>query len=489
MTQVDALMGLSALVIAGVMLPRLRPGWPVWLRMAVRVASLVAATFLAGRAFHSPLDPRFDPADPDLRLWQQAAEAGWWVLAGRVAVGAARLFVVMKHRPRETRILGDLLAGALYVATALGIVTFAFSIPLGGLLATSGVIAIVLGLALQSTLSDVFSGVAVGLERPYSVGDFVWIEGGIEGRVLEVNWRSTQVGTGDGNVAIIPNSVIAKARLINRSAPIPRRTTDVEVRLDPAAPPGRCVAALTAALRHCSGIEAEPPPSVRCASLSGEAVSYKVTFTVPGSERLLATRDELWTRIHVHLHHAGVALAVPGKKRQRSVPAATAEMLLDHSDLFGAMDGSHRELLASALEMAELPADSVLLRRGEVPDALLLLAEGTVSISLPGPNGMGLVTRLGPGETLGGAGLVTGQPFTAHAAALTPLRLYRLTRPGLAAAVARAPKLAGVMEAFAERVLQSMQRDGSPERQADAGTPDLLLGRLRAFLRAVNAAA
>ncbi len=488
MTQVGALLGLSALLVVGMMLPRLRPGWPVWLRMTVRVASLVVATFLAGRGFHSPLDPRFDPADTDLRLWQQAAEAGWWVLAGRVAVGAARLFVVLKHRPRESRILSDLLAGVIYVATALGIVTFAFSVPLGGLLATSGVIAIVLGLALQSTLSDVFSGIAVGLERPYGVGDVIWIEGGIEGRVREVNWRSTQVGTADGDVAIIPNSVIAKARLINHSAPTPRRSTDIEVRLDPAALPERCIAALTAALRHCGGIEAEPAPSVRCNGLSGEAASYKVAFSVPGSERLLATKDELWMRIHVHLRHAGITLAVPGKKRQRAAPAIAADLLLEHSDLFGVMESGHRALLASALEMAELPADSVLLRQGETPDALLLLAEGTVGISLPGPDGMGLVTRLGPGETLGGAGLVTGQPFTAHATALTPLRLYRLTRPALAAAVARAPELAGVMEAFAARVLQSMPRDDSPDRQADADTPDLLLGRLRAFLRAVNAA-
>ena len=67
--------------------------------------------------------------------------------------------------------------------TALAIVDIVFAVPISSLAATSGVNAVVIGLALQSTLSDVFSGLAVGIERPYRAGDVLWIEGGIDGRV------------------------------------------------------------------------------------------------------------------------------------------------------------------------------------------------------------------------------------------------------------------------------------------------------------------
>jgi small-conductance mechanosensitive channel len=93
------------------------------------------------------------------------------------------------------------------------------------LLATSGVIAIVLGLALQSTLSEVFSGIVVGIERPYQPGDLLWVEGDVEGYVVQVNWRSTHIATAQHNIAIVPNSIIAKSRLVNRSAPTPLRAT------------------------------------------------------------------------------------------------------------------------------------------------------------------------------------------------------------------------------------------------------------------------
>ena len=140
--------------------------------------------------------------------------------------------------------LSDLLAGAIYTATGLAVVNFVFDVPIGGLIATSGVIAIVLGLALQSTLSDVFSGIAMGLEHAYKPGDMLWVEGGIEGQVIQMSWRSTQIATLHNSVAVVPNSVIAKSRLENRSAPTPIRSVSVNVSVDAGADPRRCIAAL-----------------------------------------------------------------------------------------------------------------------------------------------------------------------------------------------------------------------------------------------------
>ena len=154
------------------------------------------------------------------------------------------------------------MAGAIYLATLLAIVNFVFSVPIAGLLATSGVIAIVLGLALQNTLADVFSGIAVGVERPYKAGDLIWVEGNIEGHVVQVTWRSTHIATFQNTIAIVPNSVMAKARLINRSLPEPMRGDTIEIRLDAAASPEHCIETLTAAVRASMMPLALPGPSV-----------------------------------------------------------------------------------------------------------------------------------------------------------------------------------------------------------------------------------
>jgi hypothetical protein len=125
------------------------------------------------------------------------------MLGARVAVGLVRLVVVLESRPRETRIIPDLLVSVIYIATALAVINFVFAAPIGGLVVTSDVVAIVLDLALPSTLSDVFSGIAIGLEHAYKAGDLFSVEGGVEGQVLQINWRSTQIATAHNSIAIV----------------------------------------------------------------------------------------------------------------------------------------------------------------------------------------------------------------------------------------------------------------------------------------------
>jgi small-conductance mechanosensitive channel len=103
-------------------------------------------------------------------------------------------FLFVERRPHEGRLAQDLLAGVIYLAALFAIVDYVFDISIQGMLATSGVIAIILGLALQSTLGDVFSGIVLSFSRPYRPGDWINVDGG-EGRVIEMNWRATSILT------------------------------------------------------------------------------------------------------------------------------------------------------------------------------------------------------------------------------------------------------------------------------------------------------
>jgi small-conductance mechanosensitive channel len=400
---IGLLLASTAVLLVATVAPRLRARWPTWQRIGWRTGTFLVLTLLVQRLLGSPVAPVFESVHRDLRLWEQLVEASWWLLAGRVAVGIARAFVVVENRPRETRIVSDLLAGAIYVAVALAIVSVAFSIPIEGLLATSGIVAIVLGLALQSTLSDVFSGIAVGIEKPYKVGDLLWVEGGIEGRVIQVNWRSTQIGTVQDNVAIVPNSIIAKARLVNRSAPTPRRAGTVTIRLDARADPDHCLATLTAAVRACRLVLAEPAPTVACTGLQGDGVDYEVSFSVTASDLLIAARTELYARIHRHLRHEGIALAISGARMPLRVEVPSLAGLLERSDLFGVLGPAHRERLGEYFTAVEMQTGEVLMRKGEVPETLFVIASGTVEITLDRPDGPQPIHWLSPGETLGAA--------------------------------------------------------------------------------------
>ena len=455
---------------------------PLWLRVGWQLTAFTILTLLLGRVLGSPLQPHFREAHSGERFWQQVVEAGWWLIVARIATGLARLLVVLEGRPRETRIISDLLAGAITVATLLAIINFAFEVPIRGLLATSGVIAIVLGLALQSTLSDVFSGIAVGLERPYKAGDLLWVEGGLEGHVVQVNWRSTQIATGQSNIAVIPNSIIAKARLVNRSAPTQMRGDSVEVRLDAGAIPERCAAALLSATRACRLLRANPPPAVSCTGLHGDGAVYEVSFSVDNSEGLSSARTELLAQIHRHLHHAGVALAIAGIATPPPVTVPTLGQLLAQSDLFGDLDARQRDLLEARFGVLWLQEGDRLIRQGDMPEGLFMIASGVAEITIEGPAGPRVVYRMSPGESLGAIGVITGAPFSATATALTAMKVYRLDRKEIAAAILAEPSLAASLDGVARRGQAALRRSVAANDDAQSAHPDMFLGKLRGFL-------
>ena len=106
----------GSLLVAALVLTLLPLRSPLWLRLASRVLSLVAFTLLVERVLGSPLHPQFIAGRALLR--QQVLEGVWWIISARLVVTLpAQLVVVLENRPRETRIISDLMAGAIYIGT------------------------------------------------------------------------------------------------------------------------------------------------------------------------------------------------------------------------------------------------------------------------------------------------------------------------------------------------------------------------------------
>ena len=470
----------TLLLAAAFVLPMLPIRASIWLQVTFRVIFLALLTVVVRKLLGSPFDPHFNAAQPSFDVWQRLIEAGWWFAAARAAVGVGRLFVVLENRPRETQIVSDLVAGAVYVATILAVVNFSIEVPIRGLLATSGVIAIVLGLALQSTLSDVFSGIAVGLERPYKPGDLLWVEGGIEGRVVQLNWRSTQIATAQDNIATIPNSIMAKSRMINRSAPTLMRADTVSISLDPAAVPEHCQTTLEAAVRACRIPLSSPAPSVHCSALRGDGAVYDIEFSIESSSQLGAARAEIFDRAHRHLRYAGIALAVTGLASVPRITVPTPQQVLAESDLFGVMEAEARNLLADHFSARWLEPGDRLISEGAAPLSLFIVVSGTASVTKAGvPQLLHLVS---PGETMGAIGLITGAPYAVTVTALTRVRVFELGRADIAAAIAIRPELEAGLEALAERGQAALRKFATDSEKTQMERPDFLMNRLRNFL-------
>ena len=82
----------------------------------------------------------------------------------------------------------------------------------------SAVVSIVIGLALQESLGNLFSGLVLQAAPPFVLGDFIQA-GNLEGRVVDMTWRAVTLHTTDDNYVVIPNGSIAKQEIVNFHAP------------------------------------------------------------------------------------------------------------------------------------------------------------------------------------------------------------------------------------------------------------------------------
>jgi small-conductance mechanosensitive channel len=479
-------LALATVLLIGIMIDAPRDsGRRLWRRLVIRVVAFALLTWLLRHAVGSPLMPT-RLLSPEGRVWSDFVEIGWWALGARVAVGVLRLVVVLEGQPRETQIISDLLAGAIYVTTALAVVNFVFDVPIRSLIATSGVIAIVLGLALQSTLSDVFSGIAMGLEHAYKPGDMLWVEGGVEGQVIQMSWRSTQIATYHSSVAVVPNSVIAKARLENRSAPTPVRTVSLTVSVDAGVDPRRCIAALTAAAQACRIPLSSPKPVVTCTALRGDGNSYEVRFTVGISRDIEPARTEALALMHRHLRFAGIGLGVEGVTPLPHAPRPTLADIMAESDLLGQLPDDERHVFAEHFVAKTFEAGETLVRQNDVPKVVFMIASGTVELTRDGDLGPHVLMRASPGDSISAMALIAGMPSPFTATALTPVSTYRLEADSIAAALRKQPALATSLEAQAKRGPAWLRCEAEVHEEVLSGPPDMLLSRLRQFLDVID---
>lgn len=297
--------------LAGIVVWNLIPKRMANARLIVQIAFfLIMSALLLNGTVVPYQQARGDVATPEAILIG-SAKVLWWLHFAWALIGFVRIYLVFEGKPREARLLQELVVGVVYVGTLLSILAFVFAVPVGTLIATSGVFAIMLGLALQNTLSDLFSGVAPTLGRPYVLGDWIVLSDGTEGLVVETNWRSTHLLTWAHNVVVLPNSFLAKLGLTNVSSPDEKHGLSLSVRLAPTKMPAIVLDVMRLALLSCNSILKEPLPLVAIKSLDARAIDVELLFYVSGVHRRVPAKNEVIDLVYRHVKSTGLLLAEP----------------------------------------------------------------------------------------------------------------------------------------------------------------------------------
>ncbi|BAP54857.1 MscS Mechanosensitive ion channel [Thioploca ingrica] len=239
----------------------------------------------------------------------------WWLVPTLFISMAIKRFIWYPLEKRSRRAIPNVIrifvTFVIYLLAFFGIIAFVYEQTLTSLLATSGMVAMIIGLAIQVNLSNIFSGVAINLERPFRVGDWVKIGDFDEGIVVDVNWRTTRVKVRNGYILSIPNSTAAESDIHNYNYTDGHYWLWPTVYVDPHHSPAFVEKILLEAIQSVeTGVMKKPKPYILFAGVNEWAASYWIVFCLENYQNKYDILNEVWRKVWQQMQQAGIMFAI-----------------------------------------------------------------------------------------------------------------------------------------------------------------------------------
>ncbi len=408
-------------------------------------------------------------------------ECLWWLWPTVLVLMSVERFI---WTPLETaadhaipKIVKNFTAFLLMALAVFGIIAFVFDRQLTSLLATSGVIAMIIGLAIQMNISNIFSGIAINIERPFRPGDWVQIGDNTLGKVVDISWRSTKLETFANTLISIPNASVAESAIENFSYPYDHFRIFQVLHFGLEHDPERVTSLLYDALKTVKCVDGRDHLDMMWVKYNGvdeHGQKFLVAFdctnrmlknsqehvVLVSIYKLLARYGIHPTTTHVNMH---LGRSSPTFQDQTESPAE----LFDNVEIFSPLDNDEKTSLAKCVIQHTFRDGEVVVQQDAEGDSLFVIGNGVVSVQLEveGKDEPLEINRLGVGEAFGEMALLTGDPRTATIRTMGDAVLYEIPKSAIQPILEDSEGLeTRLSDILAERILE---RDESLKNSMD----------------------
>ncbi len=426
-----------------------------------------------------------------------------WLSAGWLAMRTIQAFVWQRRQKNLSDAAPMLLQHTVnilvFALAAAGIANSVFNQPLTGFWATSGVFGIVLGIALRGIIADFFSGIALELDPPFKIGDYIELRMGgdpVIGRVTEVNWRATQVvPRDDTNTIFVPNSLLASIAVNNVYKPLGNTRFELFLSFHQGISHDRIVRVLMSAVRTTTGLTQDLVTEVVATKYNTAGVEYIVRYWLPPEVSPTGARNRLMAAIMDLARRDDLYVAFP---RQEIVhepkPEAVTDPLekktgfLERNSFFRSCLPEELTTIATHMHTRQYPPGTPIVNIGEAGDSMFLVSEGLLEVSLPNgsENHHLVVGKLLGGDFFGEMSLLTDEPRSATVTSVTEIVLYQIRRQHIHDLVHNRPEIAESMtDVAAHRRLQNlnaeMASDSDMPSEEHRNLKSIIMGKLHSL--------
>ncbi|MEZ5540233.1 MAG: mechanosensitive ion channel family protein [Pseudomonadales bacterium] len=429
-----------------------------------------------------------------LPRWGFHGGASWCTAVAELLMGVLliRLSVLTLFRavlPRlggePPRIVEDVLVVLLYCGWGL-VRLRATGIDPASLFTTSAIITGIIAFSMQDTLGNILGGIALQLDNSVQIGDWIKVDT-TKGKVIEVHWRHTAIRTNDGNVVVIPNSMLVKSKVDVFSAPAHpnfRRWVYFPVQFQ--IPPQSVIPVIEKTIREADipCVASWPAPQCVVMDYREGMAQYALRYWL--TDPLHDDSTDSTVRVHIYsaLLRNNMQLARPyldthftaeSTERQTALHEQEIQQrlqLLASLEAFASLNQTELRELAESLHEAPFIKGDVITRQGAVAHWLYFLVQGEADVWLEVGTTRHFLNTLQEGAVFGEMGLLTGEPRRTTVTARTDALCYRLDKIGFQKIIKARPEIAEeCARTIAERERQialasEFKADASPEHEA-----------------------
>jgi len=404
------------------------------------------------------------------------------------------------------RLLAHFFALLVYLFTILIIINQVFGQSLTAIWATSGVLALVLGFALRNMILDLFTGLAVNIEQPYQIGD--WIElntnnakPDIAGQVIDINWRATRLRTEEEKLVIIPNSLMNEFVVYNYSSPDNKVRFETAIPIDYSVPIEQAKTILFSGAKKVlteEGFFTEPEPNIIVSETNEFGIIYLVRYWINPWKGIYPTnaRGVVNNSILDYMYLSGLRPSYPkeeiyySRQQTRTVDFESSgfkKNIIKNVSIFNSLNEEEMAELSGKIIQKNFCEGKTLIKMDEEGDSMFVLSEGLLDIRI-GPDGSSSkkVGDIYPGNYFGEMSLLTGEKRSATITAVKDSIVFEIKKEHVKELFRKNPEiLKDITKVVAERREQNintLENFGSISQQENSGNFALnLLNRCKQF--------
>jgi small-conductance mechanosensitive channel/CRP-like cAMP-binding protein len=416
-----------------------------------------------------------------------------------LSVAVFDFFLGRYRKVHVPAIFKDIIIIVVYVMVVIILIGQA-GVNVTSIITTSAVLTAVIGFALQDLLSNIISGLAIQMERPFRVGHWVQFNEQV-GKVLEINWRSTKIETLHRDIVIIPNNLVTKTAVINFSIPnrVHRRKLVLGMRYE--APPNRVRSSILKALEGVEGVLERPAPFISVKSYDDFSIGYKIFFFIDDFQNKERIESQVHTRLWYQLKRDGLSIPFPiqdinvrtvsadleeqeRKKQQRKVLVA-----LGGVPFLEPLSEKELETLAARLKTEFYARGERIITQGDPGASFYIIASGSVDVQVKKSSSAAATTvaTLRPYDYFGERSLMTGEKRSATVIANEDAELYVIDKAifkNIISANENLIEAIGKVLAERKEELEETRKEMSEEARKEArAEQNTIISKIRRFFQ------